>query len=352
MCGLSADPRLPPHRAGPVSSNIALTALKFLLLGALALFFQVIANNKFLGYLLIVLFLVSRIALKQLDFDHHLYDFGSAPETPYSDMNGYGHFLAGHLWFQAYWACLAVTCWCSRRCTGRAARRKAGASARASPVSASARRPRIALALSAGRFLRLGAWIFYNTNVINRYVPDDLAKERKADYEKHYRQYKDLPQPRITDVKIDIDIYPPARHVDVRGHYTSGEREAALRSEICTCVLPIDMELLSAQFAPHDVVSDDRVHGYTIYRLAAAAAPGASMDFDFMLHYLEPRLSQHARRYARRRQWHVHRQPSRSRISATTRRVSSMIATIAADMDWGRCRAWRKSTTRPHARTA
>src|SRR6202041_1108185 len=89
-------------------ANIALTTLQFLLLAALALFLQVIANNKFRGYLLIVLFLISRILLKQLNFEHHLYDFGSAPETPYSDMNGYGHFLAGHLWFSAYWACLAI----------------------------------------------------------------------------------------------------------------------------------------------------------------------------------------------------------------------------------------------------
>ena len=67
-----------------------------------------IANNKFLGYLLMVLFFVSRIALGQLYFDHHLYSYGSAPAALYSDMNGYGHFLAGHLWFRAYWGCLAI----------------------------------------------------------------------------------------------------------------------------------------------------------------------------------------------------------------------------------------------------
>ncbi len=89
-------------------SNIALSTLAFVLLAVLALFFQVIANNKFLGYLLIVLFFVSRIALGQLYFDHHLYSYGSAPAALYSDMNGYGHFLAGHLWFRAYWACFAV----------------------------------------------------------------------------------------------------------------------------------------------------------------------------------------------------------------------------------------------------
>lgn len=58
---------------------------------------QVLANNKFLGYLFTVIFLVSKIALAQLHFDHHLYDFGGAPQAKYSDMNGYGHLLAHHL---------------------------------------------------------------------------------------------------------------------------------------------------------------------------------------------------------------------------------------------------------------
>ena len=128
-----------------------------------------------------------------------MYDFGSAQETPYSDMNGYGHFLAGHLWFCAYWACLAIPLlvlaalyWARGTAQGFRERTRI-ARARVRTPS------RIALALSLCAFLSLGAWIFYNTNVLNRYVPDDVAKGRKADYEKLYRRYKDLPQPRIVD---------------------------------------------------------------------------------------------------------------------------------------------------------
>ncbi|MGO9934520.1 MAG: ABC transporter permease/M1 family aminopeptidase [Steroidobacteraceae bacterium] len=265
-------------------SNIALSALGFLLLGALALFLQVIANNKFLGYLLIVLFLVSRIALKQLSFDHHLYDYGSAPATPYSDMNGYGHFLAGHLWFRAYWACLAVALmvvaalyWPRGTAQGwkertRSARQRLGTPSR------------ILIAASLLGFAICGAWIFHNTNVINRYVPEDLAKQRKADYEKHYRQYKDLPQPRIVDVMVDVDIFPKAHRVDVRGHYRLVNKAAGPVSDLHV-MLPIDMRLVSLQFAPHELISDDRVAGYTIYRLKQPLQPGASMDFDFVLQY-------------------------------------------------------------------
>lgn len=265
-------------------SYIALNTVTFFLLGALAVFLQVIANNKFLGYLLTVLFLVSRIALKQLNFDHHLYDYGSAPATPYSDMNGYGHFLAGHLWFQAYWLCfalalmvLAALYWPRGTAQGWQERARIARQRFQTPAQL------LGAAAFIG-FAGLGAWIFYNTNVINRYVPDDLAKQQKADYEKHYRQYKDLPQPRITDVKVDVDFFPTAHRVDVRGHYTLVNKSGGPVSDL-HMLLPIDMKPLSMQFAPHEVISDDRVAGYTIYRLKQPMQPGATMDFDFVLQY-------------------------------------------------------------------
>jgi ABC-2 type transport system permease protein len=266
-------------------ANLVLTGLQFLLAGALMLFLQVLANNKFLGYLLTVIFLVSRIALDQLHFDHHLYNYGSAPELPYSDMNGYGHFLAGRLWFEAYWACFAVAMlvvaalyWSRGTLQGWKERTRTARQRFDLPA-------RLTLATSLVVFAGLGTWIFYNTNVINRYVPGDLANERQASYEKLYRQYKDLAQPRIVAVKVDMDIYPRERRLEVRGHYRMINRTAAPIRAL-HMRLPLDMELVAVKFPQHTVVSDDRVHGYTIYRLQQPLAPGAAMDFDFTLRFL------------------------------------------------------------------
>ncbi|MEP7042468.1 MAG: M1 family aminopeptidase [Dokdonella sp.] len=273
-----------PIEPGLYLSDIALNTLGFTLLAALALFLQVVANNKFLGYLLVVLYFVSRIALNQLNFDHHLYNYGSVPAALYSDMNGYGHFLAGHLWFSAYWACFALALlvvaalyWARGTAQGwkeraRIARQRLGV-----PSGA-------LLAASVLGFAVLGGWIYYNTNVLNRYVPGDLAKQLKADYEKQYRQYLDLAQPKITDVRADVDLYPHEHRVDVRGHYTLANKTTQPISDLHVRV-PVEMKMTSVEFAPHDVVSDDRVQGYTIYRLKQPLAPGASMDFDFTLQF-------------------------------------------------------------------
>jgi ABC-2 type transport system permease protein len=265
-------------------SDIALSAIPFVLIGMLLLVMQVLANNKFIGYLLAVLFLISRLALSQLHFDHHLYDFASAPNTPYSDMNGYGHFLAGSLWFDGYWACFAIALaviaalfWTRGLAQGWKQRSRIARERFHTPS-------RVLLAMSLIAFVALGGWIFYNTNVLNRYVPTDLANERRADYEKRYRQYKDLPQPRIADVRADVDIYPHERRVEVRGHYKLVNRSTSPITDLHVR-LPLEVKLVAANFAPHDVVSDDRVLGYTIYRLKQPLPPGESMDFDFQVQY-------------------------------------------------------------------
>src|SRR6185437_10215635 len=82
---------------------IGLDLLGFLLFGILAVVLQVLANNKFVGYALLLAFMVSTIVLKQFHLSDHLYNYGSAPATPYSDMNGFGSFWIGALWFRAYW---------------------------------------------------------------------------------------------------------------------------------------------------------------------------------------------------------------------------------------------------------
>jgi ABC-2 type transport system permease protein len=265
-------------------SNIALTAMPFLLIGTLMLVLQVLANNKFLGYLLAVLLLIHNLVLNQLHFEHLLYHFGGAPDTPYSDMNGYGHFLAATLWFRAYWACLAIAlCVVASLFWTRGIAQ--GWKERSRIARARFRAPsRVIFATSLAAFAALGIWIYYNTVILNRYVPSDVANDRLADYEKQYRQYKDLPQPKIAEVKADVDIYPHERRVEVRGHYRLINRSSSPISDLHVWRME-GARLVALNFAPHEVVSDNTTLHYTIYRLKQPLAPGESMDFDFQVQY-------------------------------------------------------------------
>ncbi len=81
--------------------------------------------------------------------------------------------------------------------------------------------PRAAGVVSAtlALMLTLGGFIFYNTNVLNAYDSASDRAARRADYERRYGQYKDVPQPRVTRLEVEVDLYPRRRAVDVRGTF-------------------------------------------------------------------------------------------------------------------------------------
>ena len=265
--------------------TLALQAVPFVLLAVLALFLQVLSNNKFLGYLLTIVWLViSMIGLDLLHWEQHIYNYGTTPGAPYSDMNGYGGYLTGVLWFDAYWACLAVAllvlaalfwvrgtdhAWRDRL---REARARLHAPAR------------LVLALALLAFLGCGGWIYYNTRVLNHYQSSTARMQQRADYEKRYARYKHLPQPRITAVQADVDIHPYRRRLDIRGHYTLVNKH---QTPIDTLYVNFDSDftVTALTFAPHDTISADKTLGFTVYKLKTPLAPGASMPFDFALSY-------------------------------------------------------------------
>lgn len=265
-------------------TQTVLGTLPFALMAVLAITLQVISNNKFIGYLLMLVYLVSRVVMGLLDFDDNLYRLFSSSAMPYSDMNGYGHYWIGWLWFRSYWSAFAAllviaaallwvrgsrSTWTERM---REARRRF-------------RGPyRLAVAFFGLVFLGVGVWIFHNTHVLNRYRADDTERDLRARFEQDYAKYKGLAQPRILAMRTEVDIYPERLRVQVRGQYRLINSHAA-PIENLHVLLPEDTELKSLRFAPHTLVSDDREMRYLIYKLDTPMAPGAQMDFDFDLEF-------------------------------------------------------------------
>jgi hypothetical protein len=120
--------------------------------------------------------------------------------------------------------------------------------------------------------------------VLNHYESSAQATRKRADYEKAYGKYKDLPQPRISAVRTQVDIDPYGRRLRIRGHYTLVNRHTA-PIDTLHVNFDTDFTVRSLAFEPHDTVSDDRRLGYAIYRLKTPLAPGALMAFDFDIEY-------------------------------------------------------------------
>jgi ABC-type transport system involved in multi-copper enzyme maturation permease subunit len=269
---------------------IGLAFAMWMLTAVLAVAFQVWSNNKFAGYALIVAWLLVLFGLHQLDFSDNLYLYGNAPGTPYSAMNGFGSFWIGTLWFRAYWACLAIAFlvitalyWVRGNTRGWRARWRVARQRFGWPA-------RIVLLLSLAGFVGIGAFLFHNTHGLYHYQTADAGEKQRAQYEKDYRKYLGMAQPRITDVNVDVAIYPKRRAADITGHYTLvNKHDQPIDTLLVQVPTPDTREFkLDLDFAAHSVKLADKQQGFYLYKLAVPLAPGASMPFTFTEHVAYP----------------------------------------------------------------
>jgi hypothetical protein len=256
----------------------------FALVAVMALTIHTVVNHKYVGHFVLILYLIGLpILMGIFGYDHNLYDFGSDPGTPYSDMNGYGHFLGPFVWFKLYWAAFAVLLavasalvW-QRGPEGGVRRRLKSARLRLSrPVLATT-----AIALVA--FIALGGFIFYNTNVLNEYRTEEEQRDLLAEYERKYKQFEGVPQPRITAVETQVDLFPYEREARLRGTYTLVNKTDAA---IPAVHLDLPSSLVVRQLAfgrPAEATLVDSTLGFRTYALAQPLAPGDSTTLAFDL---------------------------------------------------------------------
>lgn len=269
-----------PLEPGLYFTGVLVSSAEFVLMGLLAVSLQVFTNNKFIGYLMIILVLVWEIVAGALHFDHSLYNLTNLPRIQYSDMNGYGHFWRGWLWFLTYWSLfigalmiLSHAFWVR----GLSQERRARFMLAKQRLSGGAG---LALGVLMAGFVACGGWIFYNTNVLNEYVAGDVVNDRRANHEKLYRQYKTMPQLRLTAVKADVDIFPNERRVAIKGRYVLVNKLQVpvdtlfFETEPTTTTVLLDLPA-------HQVLVDDKVLGTRIFKLAQALPPGASLTMGF-----------------------------------------------------------------------
>jgi len=272
---------------GLYAQGFVVETVPFLLVAVLALFLQVVLNQKFTGYLMTILYLISSGVLSALHFDHSLYRYASAPGAPYSDMNGWGHFAAPVFWFDVYWTfaagvlfLLACLGWVRGSESGWRLRWKAARERCHGPVGWAV------WALVAG-FGATGAFIFYNTNVLNEYVASDEAERRQAEYEKEYARYRNLVQPRVVAIRADVDIFPRERRAAIRGSYRLVNRSHAPIAALHVSI-PRRVRIRRLGLPPHRATIQDRRLGYAVYELETPLAPGHEIDFSFHLEISNP----------------------------------------------------------------
>jgi ABC-2 type transport system permease protein len=252
------------------------------LLCVLALSVQTLLQNRYLGHFIMVLYYLWTLFAVRVGFGNHLYTYAAAPRCIYSDMNGYGHFLRPVLWFDAYWSAFALLLAAAAYLLW----------PRGSEVSFRARLPearrrysprlRLASAVALAGFMGLGAFIFYNTSILNEYRTAHDDEVDQADYEKHYKQFASTAQPSITAVKVAFDLFPEERRLRARGTYTLQNKTAEVIKAVYVSNQPMDRQVQELAIGAHLALTraDPRL-GFYSFDLKQPLEPGATVTLDF-----------------------------------------------------------------------
>ena len=248
-----------------------------------ALFLQTILPNKFIGHGVVVGIFLMNAVLSAHGWENTLYLFDNVPDYTYSDMNGYGHFVPALLWSMTYW--LSVTAVLGVISIGLTLRgAEEGWSARLKQFSQRAPRLVPAGVLFLILAIASGGWYFYNTHVLNEFLSAPARRHLQAQYERDFKKYEHLPQPKVLSVDANVDIFPERRAFSGTGHYVLQNKTPnpikqvhIMDSQESVSNLRFDRPFHKLSSSPHDL--------YSIYELEQPLAPGEKMNMDFTVAY-------------------------------------------------------------------
>jgi ABC-type Na+ efflux pump permease subunit len=196
------------------------TLPSWLLASVFVLFAHTLARSKMVGHSIVVLYFILIMWLSAFGFDHHLYLIGVLPHAPYSDMNGFGTSLWRYAIIALYWSAfycflsvLTLLFW-QRGAPQTWTKRLKECRSRFQPVHKSLS----GIVLCSWVFL--GAFIYYNTNILNTYKTKSQQETEVVDYERDYGRFKKMAHPNLVGVNLHVDLFPGSQSMKAQGVFT------------------------------------------------------------------------------------------------------------------------------------
>jgi hypothetical protein len=266
-----------------LQSLLGVRFIEYVLIAALAMTIHVVVNHKYLGHLLVILFYIGIGLLSGLGLEHGLFQYGSDSGINYSDMNGWGPYVGPFVWWKLYWSAVAVLMlivadllWVRGEETSANARLELARRRFVGPV----RYATGGVGLAA---IGLGAFVFYNTTILNVYRSSKGERHIRVERERLYKRFEHSPQPRITAITLQVDLYPSKGDAVITGRYVLRNKTAVPIDSI-HLAMDEDLEIRRLDYdRPSKRVLVDRPRDYIIDRLDRPLAPGDSLVMRFSL---------------------------------------------------------------------
>ncbi|MES2519105.1 MAG: M1 family aminopeptidase [Bacteroidota bacterium] len=247
-------------------------------------FIQVMVNDKFVGIAVSILFLILQMVLSYLGVEHTMLSFASGDIGNFSDMNLYGHFVKSFSWLSLYWLgftmiIFAVATTLSVRGTEELFKtRWLMSSHRFTKQIATFSIVAIAI------FTLSGLYVYYNTNILEKYQNSKEQEKDQALYEKTLKaKYENMVQPKIVESDMKVELYPSLRSMSADGfYYLKNKSKETIKDVLITFGSRVNVEKL--EFAGGSKVKQAwKDWGTTVYTLTKPLVPQDSVKMAFKI---------------------------------------------------------------------
>ncbi|HEV2353907.1 MAG TPA: hypothetical protein VGR89_06680, partial [Puia sp.] len=182
---------------------------KFLAGAVLCYLFQVLFNNKFVAYAIVVPLWVGMYFLDSTgNYNYHLLLYSFTPNTGISDMDGMGHMKWPISWFDLYWTlCAGLLVIVAALLYDRGLNSSLKERWQLIPERFNRLTRRWTTALAV-LFLGAGSYIYYNVSYLNEWLTKGEQRQRAVVYERTLKKYQKLPLPKMVRLTEWVDFYP------------------------------------------------------------------------------------------------------------------------------------------------
>ena len=251
--------------------------ISFMHLIALAFFAGTFFNNRIVGHITsiaIFLFLVISAEFGLIEQLRFLFPFTPGVED-YSEMNGYGIFDKAMPWYAGAWSALAalfllftVKLW-NRGIKKSVKERFLGFYKGFNTGFA------IVFFLFLGLFIAFEYIIHRNVHQLAGFQTSGQKNAEAADYEEKYLKYSELPQPKIVDINMKLDINPAERRAKYNARLLLLNKTGqAIDTLHINWKRFLTIDNIKIENRDLELIAEDKSMRYAIYNLSHSLKPG------------------------------------------------------------------------------
>jgi ABC-2 type transport system permease protein len=265
-----------------IKSLLIIKLMFFVSMVIMSLLFHYLINNRYIAYFAFVTFFILNGSIwGLLEISTNMLSFNSKPSITYSDMNGFGPFIPSTIWFNIYWILFSLLI-CFVAIAFYIRGKETAFRSRLANFKLQFGSSKIAISLSLLAFVLCGSFIYYNTQILNKYDSFKQEENKQVAYERTFKKYEKLNQPRFYKFNYNIAIMPENRSMTAKIVAWAKNKSSQPINEL-HFTLPQITDSIQINIAGTKLKLNDKQLKYRIYSLEKPLNPNDSVKINIDL---------------------------------------------------------------------